>query len=142
MGNNLISFSRVKTEKAWNIDSRQEKHGWHSVFKSKARPGTAYYLNGKPVALPPRGLEMTVKENRILFAHSELRRVHRSRVSRTSRPIGTRIGTALMAVSHLWATAASASRKLGLPLPHERFDLRNFPGTPDDNHWSPLSVNA
>ncbi len=69
VGSNVISFSRVKAERGVEYRFESREDGWHFVFKGKARPGSTYYLNGKPVTLPSSGIEMTGKQNRILMVH-------------------------------------------------------------------------
>ncbi len=69
VGSNVISFSRVKAERGVEYRFESREDGWHFIFKSKAKPGTRYYLNGKPVMLTASGIEMTGTENRILMAH-------------------------------------------------------------------------
>jgi alpha-L-rhamnosidase-like protein len=68
VGGNVISFSRVKTDRGVEYRFESREDGWHFVFRGKAVPGTKYYLNGRPVALTSSGIAMTGTENRILMA--------------------------------------------------------------------------
>lgn len=66
VGATTISFSRARTARGieYRVDAAND--GWSFVLKLQDSPGARYFLNGSPVTLPPSGIRMTGRENRVL----------------------------------------------------------------------------
>jgi glycogen debranching enzyme len=67
VGDNLVSFSRSRTEAGVIYDIEARDSGWSFVLRTEAAPGARYFLNGKPTDAPSSGLRMEGTKNRVLI---------------------------------------------------------------------------
>jgi glycogen debranching enzyme len=66
VGNNLISFTRSRTERGIEYQIEGKESGWRFVLKGESVPGAKYYLNGQPVSANASGIRMSGRKNQVL----------------------------------------------------------------------------
>ena len=67
VGDNVVAFSRTRTEAGitYTIDARDS--GWSFFLRIKDAPNARYFLNGQPTRLSPAGIRMEGRKNRLLI---------------------------------------------------------------------------
>jgi len=68
-GNNILSFSRIKTSKGIEYVINSRDQDWIILLKLKDSAGAKYYLNGKQVLFDATGIQMKGKNNKLLVVH-------------------------------------------------------------------------
>jgi glycogen debranching enzyme len=74
VGNNLVSFSRSRTDRGIQYDIEAKENGWRFVLKASVSPDASYFLNDKPVAVTSSGIRMSGRKNRVLVISSRIDR--------------------------------------------------------------------
>lgn len=67
VGNNLVSFSRARTEKGVLYDVEAKERGWTFILRTRASPAARYFLNGRPIPASASGIRMDGTSNRVLI---------------------------------------------------------------------------
>jgi len=67
VGDNLVSFSRTRTEAGVVFDIEARDNGWNFALRIEGAPHASYFLNGKPTALSSSGIRMEGTKNRVLI---------------------------------------------------------------------------
>jgi len=67
VGDNLVSFSRTRTEAGVVFDIEARDNGWNFALRIEGAPHASYFLNGKPTALTSSGIRMAGTKNRVLI---------------------------------------------------------------------------
>ncbi len=67
VGDNLVSFSRTRTEAGVVYEITARDSGWSFVLRTAAAPDTRLFLNGKPTDFSSSGIHMSGAKNRVLI---------------------------------------------------------------------------
>ena len=67
VGDNLVSFSRTRTEAGVIYDIEVKDSGWSFVLRTEATPDTRYFLNGRPTDPSSSGIHMVGTKNQVLI---------------------------------------------------------------------------
>jgi glycogen debranching enzyme len=67
VGDNLVSFSRTRTETGVIYDIEARDSGWSFVLRIEAAPEAKYFLNGRPADSSSSGIHMEGRKNRVLI---------------------------------------------------------------------------
>ena len=71
IGATSIDFSRARTDRGIEYRVDGSDGGWTFILRLEDSPGATYYLNGKPIALPPSGIRMSGTHNRVLVVEAK-----------------------------------------------------------------------
>jgi hypothetical protein len=73
VGDNLVSFSRTRTEAGVVFDIEARDNGWNFALRIEGAPHASYFLNGKPTALRLRAYGWRGRKTGCLsFPHTEI----------------------------------------------------------------------
>ena len=68
VGDNVVSFSRAKTDRGIEYRLESRETGWTFILKGQDSPDAKHYLNGSPVSFSSTGIRMSGRKNHLLVA--------------------------------------------------------------------------